>query len=611
MKLLKSKIFLPITAAALLTGYGLSEWVLPNYMLPMEETQSGVTLPAQFVWGSEEEYLQKFYRRSPSGNYLAGQLARREKDWANANDYMDQILREDPNNIDLQKNMMVLTMEAGYGNRAVTLAKSVLSAEEENMLAILFVMVDDLSQENYIEAKELLDQINTSNPASFVVPVLKLWIGAAKGNLTFEEMDDNSFYLYHLLLAAKYLSSTPQAVNFVEENIEKIDLDFRDVEKIADLLTVTGGKDVALKLYESLSKHPYFGDKVQDKIAKIEAEEDIEDSISIPDIKNPKQGAAQVFMDMASIMFREGSDDSATIFAQMALYLDENLSDARFIIARVLRNSDRYEDAANQLKKIDKNNRLYRKAQKMLSDIYLEKERTEDSIAILEGLYEAYDDVDALIRVGDVYRYDEEYDKAIKVYTQALKYIENSEEKNIKDFWHLLYVRGMAYERVKKYKKSEEDLEAALEFQPNHPHLLNYLGYSWVDQGRNLEKSLKMLQKAVSLVPDDGYVIDSLGWAYYKMGDMNLAINYLEDAVEILPYDATINDHLGDAYWQTGRRLEARFQWQRAYNYSEENEEELKLKIEAKLQNGLEAVINYADGYETETVSSESGAQAL
>jgi Flp pilus assembly protein TadD len=116
--------------------------------------------------------------------------------------------------------------------------------------------------------------------------------------------------------------------------------------------------------------------------------------------------------------------------------------------------------------------------------------------------------------------------------------------------------------------------------------VLNYLGYSWIDRGENLERGLKMIEKAVELRPEDGYIVDSLGWAHYRMGDYAGAVGYLEKATELVPEDPTINDHLGDAYWQTGRLVEARYQWRRALQFGPEKNE--VKPIEAKLEKGLE-----------------------
>ena len=122
-------------------------------------------------------------------------------------------------------------------------------------------------------------------------------------------------------------------------------------------------------------------------------------------------------------------------------------------------------------------------------------------------------------------------------------------------------------------------------FQPDHPFILNYLGYAWADQGAHLDKALALIEKAATLRPTDGYITDSLGWVLYRMGRYNEAATRLERAVELMPYDPVINDHLGDAYWQINRKLEAKFQWMRAKNHAEDDK--LKQDIDAKLINGL------------------------
>src|SRR5438477_12673099 len=151
--------------------------------------------------------------------------------------------------------------------------------------------------------------------------------------------------------------------------------------------------------------------------------------------------------------------------------------------------------------------------------------------------------------------------------------------------WSLYYSRGIALERSGQWPRAEADLLHALELKADQPLVLNYLGYSWIDRGENLERGLKMIEKAVELRPEDGYIIDSLGWAHYRMGDYEGAVQYLEKAIELVPEDPTINDHLGDAYWRTERLIEARFQGRRALQLGPQ-ESDVK-PIEAKLEHGL------------------------
>ena len=130
--------------------------------------------------------------------------------------------------------------------------------------------------------------------------------------------------------------------------------------------------------------------------------------------------------------------------------------------------------------------------------------------------------------------------------------------------WPLYYFRGISYERQNQWPPAEADFKHALDLYPDQPLVMNYLGYSWVDQGVHLDQAFPMLRRAVELRPTDGYIVDSLGWADYKLGHYDEAVKKLERAVDLKPGDPVIQDHLGDAYWQVGRKLEAHFQWNHA-----------------------------------------------
>ena len=153
------------------------------------------------------------------------------------------------------------------------------------------------------------------------------------------------------------------------------------------------------------------------------------------------------------------------------------------------------------------------------------------------------------------------------------------------NYWSLYYYRGISRERQKKWSEAEKDFLQALELNPDQPYVLNYLGYSWVDQGVNLDRAKAMIERAVEQRRDDGYIVDSMGWVLYRLGAYGEAVQHLERAVELRPLDPIISDHLGDAYWRVGRRQEARFQWRRALNLDPEREE--IGKIETKIKNGL------------------------
>ena len=173
------------------------------------------------------------------------------------------------------------------------------------------------------------------------------------------------------------------------------------------------------------------------------------------------------------------------------------------------------------------------------------------------------------------------YDAAIPYYDRAIALLGTPEKKD----WSLFYSRGIAFERTKQWAKAEPDFKKALELDPEQAAVLNYLGYSWLDQNMNIQEAFDLIKKAVKLRPNDGYIIDSLGWAYYLQKDYDQAVKHLDKAVELRPEDPTLNDHLGDVYWRLGRKLEAKFQWNQALSLSPEPEDALKIK--KKLEDGL------------------------
>ena len=186
-----------------------------------------------------------------------------------------------------------------------------------------------------------------------------------------------------------------------------------------------------------------------------------------------------------------------------------------------------------------------------------------------------------LIKLGDLMRRNERWDDAIDSYTKAIDRVGVLEKRH----WRILYSRGIVLERAKRWPEAEKDFLRALKFEPDQPYVLNYLGYSWVDKGVNLQKALRMIHNAVRKKPNDGYIIDSLGWVYYRLGNYEKAVLELERAVQLRPEDPIINNHLGDAYWRVGRELEARFQWKRALSFKPEAE--VEDEVRKKLEKGL------------------------
>lgn len=191
------------------------------------------------------------------------------------------------------------------------------------------------------------------------------------------------------------------------------------------------------------------------------------------------------------------------------------------------------------------------------------------------------DKLQVLDALGSIQRAHKLYEDATKTYTSAIELIPKIDHRH----WAFYYARGTSYERIKNWPAAEADLKKALDLAPEQPLVLNYLGYSWIDQGMNLKQGMALIEKAVALKPDDGFIVDSLGWAHFKLGNFKDAVRYLERAVELKPDDPILNDHLGDALWRVGREREARFQWDQAMSLNPEPEDAEKIKH--KLAEGL------------------------
>jgi tetratricopeptide (TPR) repeat protein len=212
-------------------------------------------------------------------------------------------------------------------------------------------------------------------------------------------------------------------------------------------------------------------------------------------------------------------------------------------------------------------------------------ERYDEAVSYFVRLVDADPtDAEAAVQLGNVYRADNRFIEAADAYSRAL----GAGAGPASEDWRIYYFRGVSLERSERWPEAEGDFKKALQLNPEQPQVLNYLGYSWVDQGLNLEAGLSLIKQAVDARPNDGYIVDSLGWAYYRLGRFAEAVTALETAVALRAEDPTINDHLGDAYWQVGRKREAMFQWAHARDLKPEPED-LQLILK-KLEHGLAAV---------------------
>jgi Flp pilus assembly protein TadD len=255
---------------------------------------------------------------------------------------------------------------------------------------------------------------------------------------------------------------------------------------------------------------------------------------------------------------------------------------ARLLVGEILDDRDRHADALAIYRGIGRDSIYHMMAGLRTAAALDAEDDRAGALSVLRDLARTYpDNGTVLVRLADTLRSDEAWEEAIAAYDAAFEKLGAAAN----DDWTLFYTRGIALERAKRWERAEADFLKALELSPEQPYVMNYLGYSWVEQGVNLKEAQSLIERAVRQRPNDGYIVDSLGWVLYRTGQHREAVTHLERAVQLRPGDAVINDHLGDAYWRVGRRLEATYQWRRSLEMNPEPD--LASEIERKLREGL------------------------
>jgi tetratricopeptide (TPR) repeat protein len=292
----------------------------------------------------------------------------------------------------------------------------------------------------------------------------------------------------------------------------------------------------------------------------------------IATVATPVEGAAEALAGIGAAVGQEGGVEVASLYLRLSLYLDPHTAGglAALSLGNLLESNKQGEAAIEVFESIDPD-APFRALGVLRAALALDRmDRTEDAEkAFKEAISRGPQDVQNYVSFGNMLRGRERFGEATGIYSKAIALT----PKPGRTDWSLFYFRGIAYERTKLWDKAEADFKEALKLYPDQPLVLNYLGYSWVDMGRNLEEALGMIRKAVELRPNDGYIVDSLGWAFYKLGRYGEAVPELERAISLRPDDPVIHDHLGDAYWKSGRTLEAQFQWRHARDFGAEGED--------------------------------------
>jgi tetratricopeptide (TPR) repeat protein len=530
---------------------------------------------------------QELSRLAPLGAYLAGRQALIGRDFTAAAAYYRAALRADPNNKELLESTLVALLVGGDVDEAAKLAEKAVQSDKSHRLARLTLGVRALKQKQYQTARQHFSLTGQRVDFDLIAGLLSGWASYGAGDtraavdtidkLTGPEQLFPLFKNLHAGLILELAGGKKEAGKRFEKAYSLDPNDMRVVESYAGWAMRNGSKDDALKVVDAFRKaaprNPFIN-ALSDTIKRGE-----KPALLFP---SPQDGAAEVLFGVSSWLSRKGSDDLGPISLQLALYLQPSHPLALLALADLYTAVKKPELAIKLYERIPATSPMRRSASIQMAVELDGLERSDEARKILDKLIvEQPKDVDAYYALAALLRSRKKYEECTDVYNKIVPTIENPQKSD----WVVFYYRGICQERSRQWDKAEADLKKALELFPEQPQVLNYLGYSWVDQGVNLDEGMKMIRRAVDQKPDDGYIIDSLGWAYYRLGRYDEAVEQLEKAVSQKPEDPTINDHLGDAYWKVGREPEARFQWSHAKDLKPEPEE--LPKIEEKLKSGL------------------------
>lgn len=303
-------------------------------------------------------------------------------------------------------------------------------------------------------------------------------------------------------------------------------------------------------------------------------------------VRTPQEGVAEVFYTLASALSAEAGDTFTLVYARLATDLRPDHAEAQILVGDLLGGQGQTDMAAAAYDSVPDTDPLREAAEIGKADAQFAAGRGADAVETLKALAASRpDSLGPQVAVADALRRTEDYPAALPAYDRALQMIGSPSAQ----YWPVLFSRGMTNERLGHHEAAEADMRAALDLAPDQPEVLNYLGYSLVEQGRKLDEALGMIERAVEALPESGAIQDSLGWALFSLGRFDEAVAPMETAAVLEPTDPILSDHLADVYWAVGRRTEARFQWQRALVFNPEPAE--AERIARKLDVGLDQVL--------------------
>lgn len=528
-----------------------------------------------------------------AGAYLAARAADAMGDYGAVVDYGTKALVQDPENKGLMEGLIMAQIGLGQIDAAAPVARKLEAVDPGSQVAGLVLIAEALRGEDWGKVVSLLDAgITIGGPMDDMV---RAWaeIGAGKMSKALELFDKlaasestGTGALFQKALALALVGDYEESAKIMGGGDATLTLSRGGVLAFAQVLSQLERNADAVDLLDKS-----FPDTEDAEILALRAELAAGKPVPFTAVSSPRQGVAELFSGVGESLLGDADPGLVLLYARIAQHLEPDSVGATLLAAKVLDDLERYDLAAEAYGRIAPNDRVYPRAQLGKAAALRHEGKPEDGIAVLTKLAQDYPNLAQVhAALGDALRFEARYAEATPHYDRAITLFGAPKAGQ----WATYFARGVTLERQDRWTDAEADFRKALELNPEQPTVLNYLGYSYVEQGENLDEALDMIQRAVGAKPYDGYIRDSLGWAFYRLGRYPEAVEEMDRAVELKPMDPVLNDHLGDVYWAVGRSREAEFQWRRALSFITDDTDLDELKpdrIRRKLEVGLDVVL--------------------
>lgn len=600
--ILKSVVILVVSVIALACNRNflkLGKHIENAETLQPEFDKDGYWRTQNFIVKKNDNDTFSYYgTNSLYGAYLAGRVAHLRQDFENAAEYYKIVIDKDTSNKTVNRTVYVILSSLGQIGKATPYALKEIENGHTESIAPLIVAIQKFTEEKYADSRKDMDMIKDKIHKTVIGPLFKAWAYAGEKNekaaiLQIDKIskDDalDTIKLFHKGLIYDYLGNSKKAQEMYEDIIKNhhTNVTYRLLEVITDFYVRQGDKETAKKIFGKYNDNGLLTILLERIDKHIETTHENSPAI----INTPRKGLSEAMFNIGTI-FRAsvGGSEFAQVYLAASSYLNPDYDISKIALANILEENGLLKEANKYYEQIGKESGSYFIARaKMIENLNTLEEYAEAEKQIKILLQDYPDNTQLLSDLGNIYAFMEKHEQAIEYYQKAIKTV----DENSADLWPVYYSMAVSYDKLNQKIKAEQNLQKALALSNQNPNVLNYLGYSWIEQGRNIDQAVKMILEAYDKYPYEGHIIDSMGWVYFRLGMYQKAVEFLEQAAALNPGNAVINDHLGDAYWFSGRKNEAVFQWNHALDLKEDAVSIDKKAIKDKIKNGHLANITY------------------